>query len=541
MGLPAPSEVQRKPKSFRDRALIAGLALFSVLLAVIAVLSAEHEILWDGAYFHRLAYLIFERDCAPYRDVFDINMFGVYFVHGFVGQVFGYGDRALQIFGLVWLAALSCSTYLLLRKINWLCGWAAAAVFAWLYLNQHFTQRFQREFLYLLPISISSLMIFTPEWPARFRSLRPLLIGGLFGMAASLKPNAAAGLPVALFFEYWVARDPAEQHGVNKPRLAKLALWAGLGFVLPLLAGLGWVWMRGGLNEFIRVVTEGWPIYARLWEMLNSVPEEERAAVRLRSMLTFSQFLGQQWLFFPAGLGAAALLLSPESSPRQRQLTWYLLALLTMYTLQVYLMSQFHPYSWLPTLYFLVLLTALGLSGLKPGKWPLAVKVVPVAAVFCLIFACNNRIEHRYAHQLFGSPAKMRTKRRVEHIAGFLNQHLQPHETVQPFDALGGCDRALTFAKAMNATAITNELFLTLNVQEPLVMDLRQKFLETLKTKPPRFVIFVTSMRVPGMDPLDDGSFRREIQAWVESHYAACEEGDGFVIFERKAGARNDQ
>src|SRR2546422_9827695 len=53
---------------------------------------------------HYIAWLI-AQGAVPYRDVFDMNLPGVYLIHWAVLSVGGAGDLAWRLFDLAWLAA----------------------------------------------------------------------------------------------------------------------------------------------------------------------------------------------------------------------------------------------------------------------------------------------------------------------------------------------------------------------------------------------------------------------------------------------------
>src|SRR5262245_35568984 len=118
---------------------------------------------------HYIAWIIADGG-VPYRDVFDMNLPGVYLLHGAIVAVGGRGDLAWRLFDLGWLAA----TMTVLCAFAWPVGRGPAAAGALLFGLYHLAggawRVGQRDFLLCL-----------------------FLLAGALGVARSIERGGAPG------------------------------------------------------------------------------------------------------------------------------------------------------------------------------------------------------------------------------------------------------------------------------------------------------------------------------------------------------------
>src|SRR5687768_13818935 len=95
-----------RPPSLRNRsisvsriAVLALLGLSAVVVAGLAVVSLRWRYVHDSPLMMYAGFLI-DRGAVPYRDFFDMNMPGTYFVMWTMGRVFGWTDLAFRLFDL---------------------------------------------------------------------------------------------------------------------------------------------------------------------------------------------------------------------------------------------------------------------------------------------------------------------------------------------------------------------------------------------------------------------------------------------------------
>jgi len=244
----------------------------------------------DAPLMHYVAWLVGE-GAVPYRDVFDMNMPGVYLVHAALLAVGGGGDVAWRAFDLVCLGAAAALLYALVRPLG--DRWTAASaglLFACYHLAGGAWRAGQRDFL-------ACPLLLAGAWGvARFRAAGgawPLIAAGLaLGAAAMLKPHAVlygvACAAVVAVVAWRGAGARAVGAGASGPGarstasvpLAMLGPLAALaaGAAVPVAGVLGWLAARGGLGAFADVLG-GYvlPLYGQVarvpaWTLMTSPP-----------------------------------------------------------------------------------------------------------------------------------------------------------------------------------------------------------------------------------------------------------------------------
>ena len=142
----------------------------------------------------------------------------------------------------------------------------------------------------------------------------------------------------------------------------------------------------------------------------------------------------------------------------------------------------------MPFRYFGALLAALCLAPLPGAARRPWLALHPPAALL-LAIALVLPISGETFSQLSGDPPVAPDQGRVDEIAAFLEERLEPGDTVQPLDwARGGVHAALA-ARAPIATPFVSDYHFWHHVDVPYVQELRRAFVEDLTADPPRFVL----------------------------------------------------
>ena len=184
----------------------------SILLTIIALLSLKWHMVHDAPIFMYFAYLIDLFNYVPYRDLFDVNLPGTYFIYLLVGRFFGYGDLAFRCFDLLYLSAILILTGLCLKRIGWRVAWCSIVLFGLLYLGYGPIMSLQRDYCIILPVTTA--MFIASSFPALNDVLKSFLVGILFGVAATIKPHAPLGFPLVILFQVW---DVTQRDGNSGP------------------------------------------------------------------------------------------------------------------------------------------------------------------------------------------------------------------------------------------------------------------------------------------------------------------------------------
>jgi hypothetical protein len=512
--------------------LLVGMTLSTVGLAI---LSLRWEIFWDALEWHYQAFLINKKGFVPYRDVFDVNMFGTVFVHVVASRIFGYGDVGMRCFDLVWLTALCACTWCILRRLDNRAAWAGAIGFAWLYLTQSEMQLLQRDYLTLLPIAAAVAVALSRGRIAYCPMLRAFLIGILFGLASTLKPQALLGLPVVACFGSWQPGQDTIASRQTRPTWMRQLALAAAGCTVPLGAGFLWLWVQGALPYFMDIALHYWPIYTRLIfdGGIHTANVAERQRFILESILSLREFPASKVLIFSAAFIGVACYRGACFTGYQKACLMLLGQLALVYFLEAALVGAFHQYSWMPFVYFLVLLVALGFARCLRSGSPLLAFVLPVVAGASFICIWIPRTPERALRQLEGLPPDTGWTPRATEIADFLRPRLQPDDRVQSLDYLGGASRGLLLARAVSATSITMDAYLNFETQDPYVKQLRRHFLDRLVIEPPRFIVLTSDKRLFAYDREDEGAFRVSLDEFIGRYYRTAHAGDGYSILER--------
>ena len=239
----------RDPTSLKIVAFI-GVAMVLFL----AWRSRSWPLVHDQAIMHYVAWLI-TQGLVPYRDIFDMNLPGVYLLHLGFGTSSGSAIWRGGFFDLSWTAMTCGLVYAYCRGMvdRW-SATSAAALFAVYHLSDGALQAGQRDIL------IAGLLLAAAYCVVRFsetgRSRFLWCSGGAVGAALTIKP--LPGL-------FWlacagVAGYGAKRLGQSMSRAVLIVL--GAGAVLPGIA-FAWVWWMGGRPAFISVQKDYvLPLYA---------------------------------------------------------------------------------------------------------------------------------------------------------------------------------------------------------------------------------------------------------------------------------------
>jgi hypothetical protein len=160
--------------------------------------SLDWPLVGDATIFHFIAGQ-FQMGAVPYRDIFDVNMPLVYFVHAAVIAIGGLGDAAWRAFDLT--AAVLVSGLILM--LVWPAGRAVAILAVLIVLVTHFLlgpySAGQRDFLMSIPAlaaALASAKAAEDQQHNRFY----LMLAGVFAMtAASIKPSGMLLLLLPVF------------------------------------------------------------------------------------------------------------------------------------------------------------------------------------------------------------------------------------------------------------------------------------------------------------------------------------------------------
>jgi hypothetical protein len=471
--------------------LTGGLALY------LTVGSLGWPLVHDGPLMHYVAARLLE-GAAPYRDLFDMNVPGVYLAHALALVVFGRGDGAFRTFDLAILAGTTAGLFVGLRPFG-RRGAAAAAALFWLYhLSGGAWRAGQRDLLLCLPLAgLAGAALADAARPRRFTLG---LAAGALGVAVWIKPHAALLVPLVA----WLAwRRPPAQRGAA-------AVTAGLGLVLPGACILAWLAAAGALSAFVDIV---WgylvPLYSRLGRepLLGAVAGHRYGVAILGALGAWA--LG----------GAVALARTRRGDARLVVLGAGVIYGLLHFALQ----GKGWEYHLYPLAFFA---TALGGAGLDAARQ--AGRRGLVAALLAALWVATGALAAKGVPSLEAAWIAEKHARALA-VARALEPVVTGGGTVQVFDTTEGGIDALYRLRARQPTRFLYDFHFYHDVTEPYVRGLRQELLAGLRERPPAAVVLFERS-------WPRGDYHRlqefpELAGWLDAGYRMTAEGHGYRIY----------
>ncbi len=320
-----------------------------------------------------VGFLMNEHGVIPYRDLFDMNMLGTYFINCIQGRLFGYEDLGFRVFDLLYLLVLSSMTYLWIKHIDKYVAVFASLVFPIVYLQYGPTMSMQREYLALLPF-VFSLVLLIPKRRS-LGKFRLLAAGFLWGLSALIKPHFLLGVPPILFYlAKGSHNDVKSATGSTIRYIARVTAWCLLGGLIPILLATVYLLVTGSFGAFIDIAFNYWPLYTRMTvdhRVLEGVP-------RLMYLLLMIQD-GMRQFWLPT---AVCGLIVAAHQLRENRFVLLVFGMLGSFVLYAVLGGQFWLYHWLPFEYWLIVGTGLCLLVLRKKKLALADHLSLILVVF---------------------------------------------------------------------------------------------------------------------------------------------------------------
>jgi hypothetical protein len=498
------------------------LAWFVVaLVATFALWQAAASLDWrlelDSPLLHYMAFMVLEQDAALYRDVFVTSYPGAILFHVALLETIGPGDRAFQVFNLVWTGLLLVATVGVLRPFGLRAALGGASLFLLAYLHGGQSMVLQRDYVLLLPIALA-LWLHVSGRGAPL--LRMFLIGVAFALAVSIKPHAGIGLPWLLAFEWKKQRERG-----TAPRLAPAGGACLVGFLLPLVPIGAWLAATGALGPFLEMSRRYLPMHIEL----SGDHEFLQGGQRWHYFLTSFFVFGRAGGFLVAGaVGLLAALQCGGLGPARRRLVMLLAGLAFLYSVYAALAGQFWPYHWMPYRYFVCALVALCLMPLPGLRGPL--RLFPIGAALLSVFIVLP-LSHDFVRQTTGFPTPRPSDGRADAIADWLREHAGPDDLVQPFDWASGGVHAMLMARARIATPYVSDYHFYHHEKDPYIQALRVDFIRRMGAARPRFLVEITARPRPH----GKGTTPRfvALEALMKEHYAIAAEGKGWRIWAR--------
>ncbi|MCX6639530.1 MAG: hypothetical protein NTW14_03490 [bacterium] len=498
------------------------------------VLGAMASLQWryqhDAPIMLYLSFLMDHFHYVPYCDFFDMNLPGTYFCYYLIGRLSGYTDLGVRIADLIIMGFVLFLNWRIMRAFGLKVAWAGSVLWGLAYLRLGPETSLQREALVLVPI-VAAVYLSTSLEKLNF-TLKSTALGLLFGIAATIKPHAAIGLPLLLLF---IIVD----HKKNKPdnssglrTIIKFYLLPSIiGFSIPLIAVLLYLAAVGALAPFFDIAVNYWRLYAHLTGNHESIIGYKRITYLLQNYRNLGEFT----IWFAAAVVGVFISLyhSTLNSALKRQVI--LLAGLTFcYSIYTLLAGQFWSYHWLLFLFFLIQLCSLTLVRQNKDSTK-GERLFPIA-VFLLTVVLAVNPPPDSAMLLFEHKLPAIKSGQVDEIAVYLQANLRPGDTVQPLDWTGGAVHALLISRAKLATRFVYDFHFYHDISNPYIQNLRKEFISELKAAQPRFIVQIFGENKRWVYGADTTREFQELQSLLDQTYGVIAKGDGYYIYELRGG-----
>jgi hypothetical protein len=433
------------------RLLIATL-LAAIAIAIVA-LTWRWPLVWDAQVFHYIHFLI-DHGFAPYRDIPDINMPGVYVLEGWAMQLFGGSDLGWRIYDFTLLGVLSGAMIVITRPCDWLAGLFAGVIFALLHANDGPWNSAERDEVMTVLIVLAYALLF--EAVRRRRPWLSLAFGLSMGMAATVKPTAAPLGVVLLALAAWHLR---KQKVAVTPYLSNSIAGAAIAAAIV----LSFLLRHHALHAFLETARKTIPFYA---------------AMEPSSIATLLRFLPKK----------VELVMLPFALPvalRQKQWkSWERCAILLGIAFGAFsylAQGKGYDYHRYPFTAFLLLWMATELTlAMRTAGWPRCVGVAGLSAG--ILFGAPlylNHVAHLHADSDYLS---------LENDLASMGAPRLQHQ-VQCIDLVQGCYTALYHLKIVQSTGMIGDALLFATEKSPVVDYYRNQYWNELTSNPPAVIV----------------------------------------------------
>jgi hypothetical protein len=450
-------------RSSLDIFRFAMAALLAAIAITLVVLTWRWPLVWDAQVFHYIHFLI-DNGFAPYRDIPDINMPGVYVLEGWAMQLFGGSDLAWRIYDFTLLGVLTLAMVVVTLPYDWLAGLFAGVVFALLHANDGPWNSVERDEVMTVLIVVAYAFLF--EGMRRRKPWLLLIFGLSIGMAATVKPTAAPLAVVLLAMADWNVRKRGET-------VTPYLFYSFAGGAVAFGIVLSYLLRHHALLAFTETFPRVIPFYAALepiglGTLLRFLPKKIEV-VMLPFALVAAFHKGHH----------------PAVAPTEKQWnSWERPAILLgiAFGIASYLaQGKGYDYHRYPFAAFLLLWMATELAlALRMAGWRRCIGVAGLSAGILVVAPLYlYHVHHFHADNDYVS---------LENdLASIGASRLQ--RRVQCMDLVQGCYTALYHLKIVQSTGMMGDVLLFASEKSPVVDYYRDQYWKQLTSNPPAVIV----------------------------------------------------
>jgi hypothetical protein len=501
--------VKETTTGFAQLAMAFSIGIAFAVLLLACAISLKWRYCLDSPLMIYAGWLC-EHGWVPYRDFFDMNMPGTYFVMRAMVMVFGSNDFGFRVFDLLCLASISVSTFLWMWRFGKFPALVASVAFPLSYLGYGPIFSLQREYVALGPFAWA--LVITTAGTRLNSILQCLLVGLLTSATILIKPQFLLLCFPLLIFLF--------QSGVSSVSVWRRALAVLIGISAPIAATFMYLLWTDSFSPFFDMAINYWPLYAHMTGDNMTISGVDRLVYLGRSTVT-----GLIGVKLPLAIVGLFIL---SGNPEERRYAWALGSILIAAAMYPATSGQFWHYHWLPFYYVALCLASLSVRVLPLQNWRKRNIVYIVAIVFLIFSLSKSAVTvFRGGDSMYYGLLEV-----PDEVSSFLSSHVKPGDTAQPVDWGRGAVHGMLMAKTPLATRFMYDFHFYHHVNSPYIQALRREFMNELSEKKPRFIIEVIKNRTWPRGKNTSREFL-ELNSFLEKHYVKAQTGKTYRILER--------
>jgi hypothetical protein len=426
---------------------------FLLCIGFFAVRTAHWQQVNDPAQMHYLCFLM-EHGFAPYRDLLEINMPGIYLVHWGVMHTLGAGSGAWRAFDFALLGIAAAAMIVIARPYDWLAGFFGATLFILYHGRDGAGQEGQRDFIIAVLLLCAYAFLF---YAFRRRRMWPMLAFGLCGgLAATIKPTP---LPFMLLLWLLAAiRWKREGESMVRPSLYTL-----LGLIAPLAVVAAFLIFYHSLDSFWYLLRVELPFYRSLGQFSTRTMLALAATGSVKTVALIAlaiALLKRDWWNWEGKLLAGGIVFGIASYFAQ---------------------GKGFPYHRYPMLAFLFLWA--GLQMIPALRARGMVRALAIGGVCFAVILAPLYVD-RSIHKVWDSSYSDSLAADLNHLGGGALSG-----RVQCIDTPADCDATLYQMRLVQSTGLFYDFLIFGSSQQRVIRDVRATFWQQFQRNTPKVVV----------------------------------------------------
>jgi hypothetical protein len=465
----------------------------------------------------------------PYRDFFDMNAPGTMVLYAAMQHIIQGSSLYARILDLAILLSISGFTCLALRAHGLRSGLLASAAFVFAYMNIGIEHSLQREYLCILPLSLSMALVFNANTLRTAPYIYFTILGVLAGLVFSIKPPLAlCWLPLVGYVAWQNITTGQSSRSLFKT-IGSMVLCTLAGALLVPMVLLVWLYKSNALGPFWSMAVHYWPLYKQLSGQAGILAQDPMAALNRYwlntvlsteawwdSAIAFRDFDKLSFMGFVSGI----IILKDKNFSKQIIALWGIVFFTFLY---IPVSGKFWRYHYIPLFYALSLSAGLLVSKqfLKKINFSPCASIIIAIALLCCF---PSRVAHDWNNwKMPESPAVIKNGGDIVFIESYLNKHAAPDDLIMPLEVADGAIHVLYRMKRPLAGKFIYDFHFYHHAEHPYIQELRTQMMTDLIRLKPKFIV---RSKKPWRSPAVNPSWKfTELDAYIGEHYSPVTDG----------------